>query len=163
MRSPTTMASSTTTPSDRRRPMSDSVLMLRPVLGKKARAPKIATGIPALTHKASRTLKNRERLIMTSSTFSVLSYHSSGFSVMNSINNYRHSFEFHHVMKQKLLAFPVCKSPNIYKNSQFEYFGNILYLEKSINKSSTSTHSSQDRFFCEITRRQNKDKMKTKW
>ena len=62
------MASSTTTPSDNNRPISESVLKLRSILGNQASAPKIATGMPALTHRAKRTRKNKDRLRITSSS-----------------------------------------------------------------------------------------------
>ena len=66
MRSPTTMASSTKMPRDNKKPIRDRVLMPRSAEGKKAIAPRIETGMPAVTHSASRKRKKSARHRTTS-------------------------------------------------------------------------------------------------
>ncbi len=66
-RSPTTMASSTSTPMTRMNAMTDSVLIEMPNSGKVDTAPSSATGMPAATQMARRKRRNRVRINNTRS------------------------------------------------------------------------------------------------
>ena len=66
IRSPTTMASSTKMPRDSKKPISDKVLMPKSADGKNAMAPRMETGMPAVTHSAKRRRRKSARVSITS-------------------------------------------------------------------------------------------------